>query len=868
MLAEGSESTRSLLAKTLLAHGYEVYSCDSGERLLEDFALVNPDIVLIDAEMSGMDGVDVCMELRRRPASYNVLIALISGKEEEADIVRGLTCGADEYILKPVRKNELLAKLSLMLSKRGSWLGPDMAPNVIFASHYKVEKLLGRGGFSSVYLAQDTRNETQVALKILERRTQERKYISQFLREAYGLSLLNHKNIVRLVEFGSYAGKHFIATEFVEGQSLGSLIANSPVSENYALFIASEILDALEYMNMFGIVHRDVKPDNILISPEGRIVLVDFGLAKDESQHTLSLEGEMQGTPEYLAPEYIRNDKSQTIKIDIYSLGITLFDAVAGDPPFTGDPRAVISAHLSKTPPKLSERMPFISSAFSNMVDRMLIKDSRRRCGLKELSELIENAYAAISNKPSGVETMAAKQEDLAKMSTQPNHHHKSPVEEASLKYHREPTPGKIRVLPSKPCETQQDLSLAYTPGVATPCLAIKESPETVWDFTSRGNTVAVVSDGTAVLGLGNIGPEAGMPVMEGKAVLFKKFADIDAIPLCLGSVAGADKRSDAAKIIETVKRLEPSFGGINLEDIGAPACFKVETELKKSMAIPVFHDDQHGTAIISLAGILNALLLTGRKIEEARFVVNGAGAAGIACSEYYISAGAKRENFLLCDSKGVIHKGRTDLNPEKAAFAAETSARTLADAMKGADVFVGVSVGGAVSEEMVRSMAKDPIVFAMANPTPEIFPDKALAAGAAIACTGRSDFPNQVNNVLGFPGIFRGALDVRASDINHAMMMAASTALAEIVREKIPDDIYDLLSCAYPNDAKAGLFDGNEPLKSSFVIPKPFDPRVVPRVAARVAKAAVESGVAKLTPDDFAEYEKSVALRVRESTL
>ena len=285
-------------------------------------------------------------------------------------------------------------------------------------------------------------------------------------------------------------------------------------------------------------------------------------------------------------------------------------------------------------------------------------------------------------------------------------------------------------------------------------------------------------------------------------------------------------------------------------------------------MGIPVFHDDQHGTAIISLAGILNAVKLVGKKIEDCKFVVNGAGAAGIACSEYYIEAGAKRENFTLCDSKGVIHKGRTDLNAEKAMFARETSARTLADAMKGADIFVGVSVGGAVTEEMVKSMAKSAIVFAMANPTPEIFPDKALAAGAAIACTGRSDFPNQVNNVLGFPGIFRGALDVRASDINHAMMMAASKALAEIVDEKIPDEVYDLLSSAYQNDAKAGLFDGVTPLKNSFVIPKPFDPRVVPRVAARVAKAAIESGVAKLGIEDYAEYEKSVAARIRESML
>jgi len=865
MLAEDSASSRAILAKILLSKGYEVYSCDSGERLLEDFAMVKPDAVLLDVDMDGMSGIQVCVELRKRPDSYNLPIALISSKDSEEDIVAGLTCGADEYILKPLRKNELLAKVSLMLSKRSAWLGADMAPNVVFAGHYKILKMLGRGGFSSVYQAQDTRSGTMVALKILlEHRSKERKYVSQFLREAYGLSLLNHKNVVKLVEFGSYADKYFIVTEFVEGQSLGSLIDNSPISENYALFVASEILDAMEYMNMFGIVHRDIKPDNILISPEGRIVLVDFGLAKDESQKTLSMEDEMQGTPEYLAPEYIRNDKRQTIKIDIYSLGITLFHAVSGNPPFQGDPRAIINSHLQTPPPKLSERVPFISPLFSAMIDSMLIKDARRRCGLKELAEMIDKAKAALSNNSNHSNHI----QDLNEMPTSKNNQaqQRSSSEEASLEYHRKPIPGKIRIMPSKPCETQHDLALAYTPGVATPCLAIKDKPEQVWELTSRGNTVAVVSDGTAVLGLGNIGPEAGIPVMEGKCVLFKKFADIDAIPLCIGSVFGADKRTDAAKVIETVKRLEPSFGGINLEDIGAPACFRIERELKASMSIPVFHDDQHGTAIISLAGMLNAVKLVGKKLEDCKFVVNGAGAAGIACSEYYIAAGAKRENFMLCDSKGVIHKGRTDLNEEKARFAADTTARTLADAMVGADIFLGVSVAGAVTEEMVRSMGKDPIIFAMANPTPEIFPDKAIAAGAAVACTGRSDFPNQVNNVLGFPGIFRGALDVRAKDINHAMMMAASSAIAEIVNEKMPDDVYDLLSSAYPNDAKAGVFDGETPLKHSFIIPKPFDPRVVPRVAARVAKAAIESGVAQLVIEDFAEYEKSVAARIRES--
>ena len=442
----------------------------------------------------------------------------------------------------------------------------------------------------------------------------------------------------------------------------------------------------------------------------------------------------------------------------------------------------------------------------------------------------------------------------------------KEELKKQALAYHRDGKPGKITVNASKPCDTGAELALAYTPGVAQPCLEIKENPANVWEYTSRGNLVAVVSDGTAVLGLGNIGPEAGLPVMEGKAVLFKRFADIDSIPLCLGRVFNEKGRSDAAKIIETVERLEPTFGGINLEDIGAPACFEIEQTLKKRMNIPVFHDDQHGTAIISLAAILNALKLTGRKIENCRFVVNGAGAAGISCSRFYITAGAKRENFILCDSKGVIHKGRTDLNPEKAEFAADTDARTLADAMKGADIFLGFSAPNCVTAEMVKTMAPSPIIFAMANPVPEIFPDVALAAGAAIVGTGRSDFPNQINNVLGFPGIFRGALDVRARDINEEMKLAASAALAELATEAVPADVKAQLAEAYPDDAKAGMFDGESgKININCVIPKPFDPRVVPRVARYVAEAAMKSGVAQIEIEDLDAYEKSVAARVRK---
>ncbi len=436
-------------------------------------------------------------------------------------------------------------------------------------------------------------------------------------------------------------------------------------------------------------------------------------------------------------------------------------------------------------------------------------------------------------------------------------------LKNSALGYHRSPVPGKVYVGTTKPCNTAEELSLAYTPGVALPCLAIKDNEAEVWNYTSRGNLVAVVSDGTAVLGLGNIGPKAGLPVMEGKAVLFKHFADIDAIPICLGKVFNDKGRTDAKKVIETVERLEPTFGGINLEDIGAPACFEVERELKQRMNIPVFHDDQHGTAIISLAAILNALKLIGKKIEECRFVVNGAGAAGIACSRFYLTAGAQLDNFIMCDSKGVIHQGRNDLTPEKQEFAVKTSARTLADAMKGADIFLGFSAPNCVTPDMVSSMKKNAIIFAMANPTPEIFPDVALTAGAAVVGTGRSDYPNQINNVLGFPGIFRGALDVRAKDINEAMKLAAARALAELATEPIPPDIQAILKTAYPSDATTGMFDGDTPLKATCVIPKAFDPRVVPRVARCVAEAAMKSGVAQQDIKDLVAYEKTVTARI-----
>ena len=440
----------------------------------------------------------------------------------------------------------------------------------------------------------------------------------------------------------------------------------------------------------------------------------------------------------------------------------------------------------------------------------------------------------------------------------------KKKFEQACLDYHENPVPGKIALKTTKPCETQKDLSIAYSPGVATPCMAINKNPQDIWKYTAKGNLVTVVSDGTAVLGLGNIGPEAGLPVMEGKCILFKRFADIDAVPLCVGNVFKENGKTDPKALIEFTRKLEPTFGGINLEDIAAPACFEVEQELKKIMKIPVFHDDQHGTAIISQAAIINALKMVGKKMEDCKFVISGAGAAGIACCEFYISAGAKRENFIMCDSKGVIYKGRDNLTPEKEKFAVETDKRNLAEAMAGADIFLGFSVAGAVTSDMVKTMASDPIIFAMANPTPEIYPDEALAAGAAVVGTGRTDFPNQVNNVLGFPGIFRGALDVRAKNINEEMKLAAAEALASLVNEPTPADVLEILTAAYPEDAANGMFEGETPVKNTYVIPKPFDPRVVPRVARYVAQAAIKSNVAMFDIADFDAYEREVSERIK----
>ncbi len=416
---------------------------------------------------------------------------------------------------------------------------------------------------------------------------------------------------------------------------------------------------------------------------------------------------------------------------------------------------------------------------------------------------------------------------------------------EEVLRYHEGRRPGKLEVIASKPCVTQRDLSLAYTPGVAIPCLEIEKNRDRVYDWTAKGNLVAVVSNGTAVLGLGDIGPEAGKPVMEGKGVLFKRFADIDVFDLELNT-------HDADDIIRTVKLLEPTFGGINLEDIKAPECFYIEETLKKEMNIPVFHDDQHGTAIISGAALLNALELVGKDISEVKLVVNGAGASGIACAKYYISLGARPENVTMCDSRGVIYKGReAGMNPFKEEMAIETEARTLADAMRGADVFLGLSKGGVVTQDMVRSMAHPPIIFAMANPDPEItYEDAVAAVPDCIMATGRSDYPNQVNNVLGFPFIFRGALDVRATTINEEMKKAATRALAALAKENIP---YSVVK-AYRT---SGLKFGRE-----YIIPKPFDPRVLLWVAPAVAEAAMKTGVARKTID-LKKYREELEARL-----
>ncbi len=406
-----------------------------------------------------------------------------------------------------------------------------------------------------------------------------------------------------------------------------------------------------------------------------------------------------------------------------------------------------------------------------------------------------------------------------------------------ALEYHSSGRPGKIEVIPTVPYTTQHDLSLAYTPGVAIPCKEIEANPEDAYLYTAKGNLVAVITNGTAVLGLGDIGALAGKPVMEGKGLLFKVFADVDVFDIEVD-------QKDIDKFIDTVKAIAPTFGGINLEDIKAPECFEIETRLREELNIPVFHDDQHGTAIISAAGMLNAIDIIGKKIEDIKVVVNGAGAAAVSCIKLYISLGVRRENVIMLDSKGVINTRRKDLNSSKKEFVTETDADTLAEAMVGADVFLGLSVADVVDEDMVKSMAKDPIVFAMANPNPEIAYDLAINARPDIIfATGRSDYPNQINNVLGFPFIFRGALDVRATKINEEMKVAAVRALAQLAREDVPENV----NVAYN---KKNLQFGK-----GYLIPKPLDPRLITRVAPAVAQAAMDSGVARKPIADWDEY-------------
>ncbi|MDR2882514.1 MAG: NADP-dependent malic enzyme [Alistipes sp.] len=414
-----------------------------------------------------------------------------------------------------------------------------------------------------------------------------------------------------------------------------------------------------------------------------------------------------------------------------------------------------------------------------------------------------------------------------------------------ALVYHSDGRPGKIEVVPTKPYSTQSDLALAYSPGVAVPCLEIEKNPSDAYKYTAKGNLVAVISNGTAVLGLGNIGPLAGKPVMEGKGILFKTFADIDVFDIEVDA-------SDVDKFIDTVKNIAPTFGGINLEDIKAPECFEIERRLKEELDIPVMHDDQHGTAIISAAALLNALEINGKKIEKVKVVVNGAGAAAVSCARLYKSLGVKAGNMLMCDSKGVLNLRRADLNAAKREFAVDTNIDTLEDAVKGADVFLGLSVADVLSQEMVRSMAENPIVFALANPDPEISYKDAMASRPDIIfATGRSDYPNQVNNVLGFPYIFRGALDVRATAINEDMKIAATRALAELTKEPVPDSV----ATAYGG---AGISFGKD-----YLIPKPLDPRLLVRISTAVAKAAIASDVAGREITDWDAYQVELEKRM-----
>ncbi|EGJ50027.1 malic enzyme-like NAD(P)-binding protein [Desulfocurvibacter africanus] len=421
-------------------------------------------------------------------------------------------------------------------------------------------------------------------------------------------------------------------------------------------------------------------------------------------------------------------------------------------------------------------------------------------------------------------------------------------TKQEALEYHSKGHKGKVEVVPIKPCKTQKHLSMAYSPGVAEACRAIHQDQSLVYEYTGRGNLVAVVSNGTAVLGLGNIGPHAGKPVMEGKGVLFKVFADVDVYDINLDC-------NDPDKLIEIVKSLEPTFGGINLEDIKAPECFYIEEKLKAMMDIPVFHDDQHGTAIISGAGLINALEISGKRVEDMKLVVSGAGASAIACTKFYLSLGIQKENVYMYDSKGLLHEGRKDLNETKKFFAQKKDVGSLGEGLKGADMFLGLSAAGTVSKDMVKGMGKNPIIYACANPDPEIpYPDAKEARPDAIMGTGRSDFPNQINNVLGFPFIFRGALDVQAKAINEEMKIAAAKALAALAKEPAPDYVCQAYGV---KELKFGV---------DYVIPKPLDLRLIEWESTAVAQAAMDTGVARKPIADMEAYKKSLRERLGES--
>ncbi|MCS7085404.1 MAG: malic enzyme-like NAD(P)-binding protein, partial [Bacteroidia bacterium] len=411
---------------------------------------------------------------------------------------------------------------------------------------------------------------------------------------------------------------------------------------------------------------------------------------------------------------------------------------------------------------------------------------------------------------------------------------------EDALEYHSRGRKGKIEITPTKPVSTVRDLALAYSPGVAFPCLEIAQDVSKVYEYTARGNVVAVISNGTAVLGLGNIGPEASKPVMEGKAVLFKKYADIDGVDIELAV-------TDPDEFCRVVKALEPSFGGINLEDVKAPECFEIETRLRRELNIPIMHDDQHGTAIISAAALLNALSLVGKDISRIKMTISGAGAAALSCAAMYVRLGLKKENLVMFDVKGVLDRTRTDLDPLRMQFATDRVGLSFADSFEGADVFIGLSAGGIVSPEMLKRMAPNPIVFALANPVPEIdYPVALEARPDCIMATGRSDYPNQVNNVLGFPYVFRGALDVRATEINDEMKMAAVEAIAQLARQPVPDEI-------------AKIYDAKLSFGRDYLIPKPMDQRLITEVSAAVAKAAMDSGVARVRIENWDEYKESL---------